>query len=175
MNLLIARIDDLNNVTNLYDEIIDQTKNIEVYARWKKGLYPTEKMIRDYIKMNALYILKEGNALIGAMAVTVDNDTDYQTITWNVSAKEKEAAVLHILGVHPSYQNKGIGNRLIDEAVKIAKDNKKKALRLNALSSNIPAQKLYVKKGFVYCGTLNLYAENTGYTDFLFYEYNLSM
>lgn len=76
--------------------------------------------------MNALYILKEGNALIGAMSVTLDNDTDYQTITWNVSAKQKETAVLHILGVHPSYQNKGIGKRLIDKAVKIAKDNKKR-------------------------------------------------
>ena len=175
MNLLKARIDDLNAVMNLYNEIIDQTENIDVYARWKKGLHPTEKMIREYIEMNALYILKDNNNLIGAMAVTSDDDTQYQTIEWKVSAKENEVAVLHILGVHPSYQKKGIGDRLIDEALRIAKDTKKKALRLNALASNTPAQKLYVKKRFVYCGTLNLYAENTGYTDFLFYEYSLGM
>jgi len=175
MNLLKARIDDLNAVMNLYNDIIDQTENMDVYARWKKGLHPAEKMIRDYIEMNAMYILKENDVLIGAMAVTLGNDTEYQSITWKVSAKDNEAAVLHILGVHPSYQKKGIGNRLIDEAVRIAKGNKKKALRLNALKSNIPAQKFYIKKGFVYCGTLNLYAKNTGWTDFLFYEYALSI
>lgn len=52
----------------------------------------------------------------------------------------------------------------------IARKNGKKALRLDALASNSPAHRLYKNKGFVYRGTQNLYATNTGHTDFLFFE-----
>lgn len=38
------------------------------------------------------------------------------------------------------------------------------------LKSNFPAQKMYEKAGFVYRGEQRLYAENTGMTEFLYYE-----
>ena len=50
----------------------------------------------------------------------------------------------------------------------------KKAIRLDALASNIPAQHMYEKLGFAYRGKRNLYAENTGWTDFLYYELPIS-
>ena len=34
-----------------------------------------------------------------------------------------------------------------------------------------PAHKLYQRLGFEYRGKQNLYAENTGWTDFFFFEY----
>ena len=37
--------------------------------------------------------------------------------------------------------------RILDEAMEIAVQNGKKALRLNALKSNLPAQKMYEKQG----------------------------
>ena len=46
----------------------------------------------------------------------------------------------------------------------------KKALRLDALKSNLPAQKMYEKAGFTYRGEQRLFTENTGMTDFLYYE-----
>lgn len=36
-----------------------------------------------------------------------------------------------------------------------------------------PAQHLYEKAGYVYRGEQNLYAENTGRIDFMFYEKSL--
>ena len=47
---------------------------------------------------------------------------------------------------------------------------RKYAIRLDTLASNIPAQHMYEKLGFEYRGKQNLYAENTGWTDFLYYE-----
>ena len=68
---------------------------------------------------------------------------------------------------------KGLGERLIEEAILIARKAGKKALRLDALASNTPAHRLYAKKGFAYRGKKNLYAENTGWTDFFFFELEL--
>lgn len=62
---------------------------------------------------------------------------------------------------------------MIEETIKLAKTQGKKAVRLDALASNIPAQHMYQKNGFMYRGIRNQYAKNTGWTDFYFYEYIL--
>ena len=46
-----------------------------------------------------------------------------------------------------------------------------KAVRLDALASNTPAHRIYERLGFEYRGTQHLYAENTGWMDFLFFEF----
>ena len=40
----------------------------------------------------------------------------------------------------------------------------------DALASNIPAHKIYKSLGFEFRGQQHLYAENTGWTDFYFFE-----
>ena len=40
-----------------------------------------------------------------------------------------------------------------------------------AFASNTPAHKIYKALGFEYRGKQHLYAENTGWTDFYFFEY----
>ena len=113
------------------------------------------------------------NRKIG-MAVTMEQGEDYHQIQWEISPKDNEVAVIHLLGISPVWQKKGIGTQMIDEAILLAENQRKKSLRLDALASNLPAQHMYLKKGFQYRGKQNLYAENTGWTDFFFYEYVLS-
>ena len=62
---------------------------------------------------------------------------------------------------------------MVREAINLAAEHNKKAVRLDSLGSNIPAQKMYEKLGFSYREKLQLYAENTGLTDFKFYEWSL--
>ena len=63
-----------------------------------------------------------------------------------------------------------MGIQLINQIEKLSKNNGKKAVRLDVLKSNIPAQKMYERAGYSLRGEQKLYAENTGITDFLFYE-----
>ncbi len=46
----------------------------------------------------------------------------------------------------------------------------KGTVRLDALASNTPAHRIYERLGFEYRGQQHLYAENTGWTDFYFFE-----
>ena len=59
---------------------------------------------------------------------------------------------------------------MIRESIELAKQNGKKSVRLNALASHTPAHKIYEALGFQYRGKQHLYAENTGWTDFFFFE-----
>ena len=60
--------------------------------------------------------------------------------------------------------------QMIREAIRIALSKGMQAIRLDALASNTPAHKLYERLGFEYRGKQHLYAENTGWTDFYFFE-----
>ena len=97
---------------------------------------------------------------------------DYHAIKWAQLLEDKEVAVIHILAVSPDAQGKGIGSEMIREAIRLARTNGMKAIRLDALASNTPAHKIYKSLGFEYCGRQHLYAENTGWTDFYFFEYH---
>ena len=105
------------------------------------------------------------------MAVTMYQSEDYHAIDWLQQVADDEVAVIHILAVSPDYQGKGIGSEMIREAIRIALSKGMQAIRLDALASNTPAHKLYERLGFEYRGKQHLYAENTGWTDFYFFEY----
>jgi ribosomal protein S18 acetylase RimI-like enzyme len=89
---------------------------------------------------------------------------------WRDELPNDQVATVHLLAVTPSYQGRSLGIRILEEAMEIAIRNGKKALRLDTLKTNLPAQRMYEKADFSYRGVQRLYAENTGMTDFLYYE-----
>ncbi len=84
---------------------------------------------------------------------------------------DDKVAVIHILAVSPDAQGTGIGSEMIREAIRLAQSKGMQAIRLDALASNTLAHRLYEHLGFEYCGKQHLYAENTGWTDFYFFDY----
>ena len=117
-----------------------------------------------------MYIYREQGVIVGAMAVTMYQGEDYHAIEWSQQVADDKAAVIHILAVSPDYQGKGIGSEMVREAINLAKEKDMWAIRLDALASNTPAHKMYKRLGFEYRGKQHLYAENTGWTDFYFFE-----
>ena len=62
-------------------------------------------------------------------------------------------------------------NAVIRRAVALARGRGWKALRLDVLEDNVPAQRLYRRAGFVYIETKQIWYESTGLANFLLYEY----
>ena len=172
MKLVLA--DDLAAVREKYIEVIEHTKNMNIHARWIYGQHPTDAMIQSYIDGQEMYLFMDGQNVAGMTAITMYQGKDYHEILWSQNLKDDEVASLHILTVTPEYQGKGMSKRMMAEIISLAMKKGKKAIRLDALASNIPAQHMYEKLGFVYRGKRNLYAENTGWTDFLYYELPIS-
>ncbi len=42
-----------------YNDVINRTPDMAIYARWKKNQHPTEQGIRAYIEEGAMYLYKE--------------------------------------------------------------------------------------------------------------------
>lgn len=61
------------------------------------------------------------------------------------------------LATHPQYRRFGIGEKLIEHLTRICKERGVKHLTLEVRRSNIPAQGLYQKVGFVHMGIRRKY------------------
>ena len=171
MKLELATQKDFETIIAFYDDVTERTPEMGTYARWQKGKHPTEEGISAYINEGSMYIYRERGVIVGAMAVTMYQGEDYHTIEWLQQVPDEKVAVIHILAVSPDEQGKGIGSEMIREAIRLAQNNGMQAVRLDAFASNTPAHKIYERLGFEYRGKQHLYAENTGWTDFYFFEY----
>ncbi len=169
----LNRTTDFETVKAIYLDVIENTPDMEKYARWVYGQHPTDETIRTYIYNGEMYLLTDGDAAVGVVAIVMHQDADYETVSWAEDLANDEVATLHLLAVCPAFRGKRLGETVLEEAAALAKKSGKKALRLDTLRSNLPAQKLYDKTGFFYRGVQHLYAENTGWTDFLYYEKSL--
>ena len=168
-----CKASDLPGLLDFYQLVIRETEHISVHARWDYGKHPTEASIADYVRQEAMFALEDGQDIVAASAVTPYQTPDYHDVSWQKNLGDREVAVVHLLAVHPRFQNRGYAKKFIREIIRYAGDLGLKTVRLDTLACNIPAQRLYESLGFAKCGTCHWYAENTGWYDFFLYEYLL--
>lgn len=168
-----ARTEEYGAVWDFYARLIDEMAEAEYRPGWQKGVYPTAEFLRRSIGNGELYLGLCQGELAAVMVVNHQCTQGYETIPWRVQALPEEVAVVHALGVLPSYHGRGIAKEMVQGALQIARESGQKVVRLDVLGTNLPAQNLYLGMGFVYMGTLELFYEDTGLTDYLLYEYPL--
>lgn len=173
MELIKATEKDFVRLTHFYRDVIMKTKNIDVYAKWVYGRHPTDEMIMEYIREGAMYFCEKDGFVISAAAVTPYQGEEYHHTAWSVEAADDEVAVIHILCVDPKQQKQGIAKGTIGLVIKLCQSLGKKAVRLDALSCNTPAQRLYEAVGFIKKGQERWFADNVGWMDFFLYEFVL--
>ena len=80
MKLTLASDKDFEAVRAFYDHVIAHTADMETHARWIKGLHPDDRSICEYIEQNAMYLLRDGERIAGAMAITMFQTEDYHSV-----------------------------------------------------------------------------------------------
>ena len=171
MELQKANSADFGSVMAFYEDVMERTPNIKIYAQWHKGIHPTADDIRSGIEEGSIYLYKEYDDIVGAMSITMYQGEEYRSIKWKQQVADDEVAVISIVAVSPDRQGEGIGAEMVRAAIRLAHDNGKKSIRLDALASNTPVHRLYERLGFEYRGKKIIYAENTGWLDFFFFEF----
>lgn len=173
MNTIKASINDFDRLTQFYRDAILNTENMEIYAKWIYGKHPTDEMILRYIEEGAMYYCEKDGSIASAAAVTLYQSDDYHKIDWKIQISDDEAAVVHILCVNPKLQKQGIAKKTMQLIIELCRTENKKAVRLDALSCNSPAHRLYESLGFEKRGQQRWFTENVGWTDFYLYEFIL--
>ena len=170
LKLIQETAEDFDRVAQFYRDAIDQTPEMERFGRWIYGLHPTDGMILDYIRSGAMYTCQGGGEIFCAFALTPSQGSDYHDTAWGLNLEDEQVAVVHLLCVNPKYQHQGIGKQAMAHAIALAEQMGKKAIRLDALSSNTPAHRLYESLDFECRGTARWFTDNVGWTDFYLFE-----
>lgn len=172
MELKKAQICDFERITSFYRNAIEHSEGPSAYSCWIYGKHPTDEMIRDYLKVGAMYYLEENGTIVSAVAVT-DQAEDYHGADWQLALADSEVSAVHLLCVSPDVQRRGVGRRTMYAVTEFSRTMGKKAVRLDALSCNIPAQRLYESIGFRKRDSRQWYADNVGMAEFYLYEFVL--
>ena len=142
MQLVLAKLDDLNKIKEMYTKIIKNMYDNDIKI-WNE-YYPNEVFESD-IEQENLYLLKDNDKILGAFVIYEHKNLE-EDVKWkDLNAK---AYLLNRVGVNVEYLHQGIGRKLINEACFLAKDNDAKYLRLLVSEFNVPAIKLYYKCDF---------------------------
>ncbi len=154
MNIRLANKKDLPVLEQMFNRIVTEMNRNGINI-WNE-YYPFEEFEND-IELSRLYLLVDGNIICAAF-VLFDSINGTDCFKW----ESYNAKPIYIgrLGVNVDYLRKGIGSKVIEEAIHLSKQMKGEYLRLTVVKENIPAINLYLKNGFKKVeGIYNEYSE----------------
>lgn len=173
LDIKIAEKDDFQRVRNFYSTLIDNIGDYNFSFGWKKDIYPSQEFLLDSINNYELYYGELENQIISSMIVNNKYNKEYNDVKWLTDASDDELLVIHTLGVDPRFAGKGFAKEMVHSVIDMGRKKGLKSIRLDVLEGNTPAEKSYTKIGFQYRSTMQMYYEDTGYTNYRLFEYIL--
>lgn len=173
VNIRPASPAEFTAVRAFYHSLIDAMEGAAWSPGWKKGIYPNDQDLQTALERGWLFVAERDGETCAAMVVNQETNAGYQKVKWPVKARPSEFTVIHMLGVHPRFGRQGIGKELVAWVLKRAYTQSQKAVRLDVLKGNCPAERLYARMGFYYVDTVPMFYEDTGWTDYELFEYPL--
>ena len=144
MAVELATKSDIQDIMGLIELCKKDLEKQAIY-QWN-DYYPTEEHIKGNIDDGTFYILKYEHASIGTVSVTEKQPLEYGNIDWE--DKSGDVVVITKLMVHPEFQKRGCGRKLMDFAEDHALSKNYSSIRLDAYTGNQRAIKLYEARGY---------------------------
>ncbi len=179
VTIRVALCEEFDAVRRFYHRLIEDMEEARYSPGWEKDVYPSNEYLMTSIERGELYVVikswKQTQEIVAAMIVNHNYNESYETITWPTAARRDETLVVHALGVAMAHSGQGIGGMMVEQVLALAKEQGQKVVRLDVLKGNLPAEKLYTSHGFRYVDTIQMFYEDTGWTDYELYEYPIEM
>lgn len=144
MEIIKAVENDLDSLMDLFSSVVKHLRQNGNY-QWDSQ-YPNGDIIRDDLEKGCLYGIVEDSNYIGTITINEQQEAEYLTLKWD-DTKGKFLCI-HRLVIHPKYQGKGIGKKLLQFAGETAFNKGYSSIRLDAYSGNPIALNLYEKHGY---------------------------
>lgn len=167
-------ISEFDTVQNFYWQLIDLMSSRTDTVGWKKGIYPSDDFLRGSLEAGELYALEdEDGRMLATVICNSAYNEGYRGIKWGIDCPDEDALVPHALAVFPTVQGRGIGKQVVRQIIALAEEKGKKTVRLDVLSGNPAAERLYTGMGFRFVEAKTMFYEDTGWKEFRMFEYIL--
>lgn len=151
MRVQKATTDSVLEVMYLLQHCIEDFNNNSVY-QWNIA-YPDYNRLMNEVEKGSLFIIKHKGVCIGTITLSEEQDMVFESVSWKNNSEK--FIVINRIAVFPSWQNMGVGKKLIQFAEEYAKDNNFKSIRLDVASSSESLLKFYQSIGYIYTGDIH--------------------
>ncbi|MFO7828623.1 MAG: GNAT family N-acetyltransferase [Bacteroidales bacterium] len=148
MHIQKAIPENLIEIMYLLRQCIEDFNKNNIY-QWNVSYPDNFRLLRE-IEKGTLYLMINKGVPIATITFDDDQDSVFDGIEWK--NKNDKFIVIHRIAVFPTWQNKGVGRKLMDFAEQYAKENNYKSIRLDVTSSNEQLVKIYEKLGYTKTG-----------------------
>lgn len=144
MRYRLAKIEDIDDVCILINNAIRKMESYGIF-QWD-ALYPTREDILEDIDKKSLFLALEENMIAAMYVISGESDEAYNSGSWNCA--DETSYVLHRFCVAPSFQNRGIGKKVLIHIEEQIRNMGYESVRLDVFTQNPFAQKLYRNNGY---------------------------
>ena len=170
MEIRRAGKEEFEAVRAFYYAVIDAMQTAPYRPGWQKDIYPEPEFLRVSVERGELFLGEESGETVAAMVLNHDCNEGYAKVAWPTKAAPGEVLLIHALCVYAPCAGRGLAKELVRYAIDEARRLGMKAMRLDVLKGNVPAERLYPACGFRYVDTVVMFYEDTGWTDYEMYE-----
>lgn len=151
MYLRKAYAHELGMVYSLYQSVIGSE-----FCTWN-AQYPGMEEINEDYRTGNLFVLMEGENMIGAASIVPQNEMDAFSVWTSTEGSEREVARVVIA---KGAQGKGAAVTLVGAVMHVLEARGCAWVHLAVCESNLPARKTYAKLGFTSVGEEDMYGHH---------------
>ncbi|MEE4196971.1 MAG: GNAT family N-acetyltransferase [Bacteroidales bacterium] len=150
MHIQKAIPENLIEIMYLLRQCIDDFNKNNIY-QWNVS-YPDNYRLLQEIEKGSLYLMIHKGVPIGTITFDEKQAEVFDEVRWRNNSGQ--FIVIHRIAVFPTWQRKGVGQKLIEFVEKFAQENNFKSVRLDVSSSNQKLIELYERLGFDQTGDI---------------------
>ncbi len=157
-----AEPDELPLLLGFYERVCDAQAQSPYSPSWHFGVYPAEEDLLDHLMAGAFTLLTLEGRIAAAGVLAAGEDPIYADAAWPTACSPDKVCVLHLFAVHPDYRRQGLSGRLLEALAAQAKAEGMRVLRLDVVTGNLPAERLYLRHGFRFAEEREVFYPDTG-------------
>lgn len=176
MKMRLATEAELPQIKAFYDAVIDTLQDDDIDIDWTKDGYPSADFLQAAIAQKELYLAIQDGIIAGAFVLNRDANEGYGQVQWPVTAQDNTISIVHTLATAPQMRRQGVGKAILEWIVQHCREQGDQAVRLDVVTGNMPASRLYLAVGFYLVDTIVLRYScptQTVECEFELYEYKL--
>lgn len=161
---------DINEIFNLYSDVINAVNKTDIKLGWNIDIYPSYEFVKGAVDKNEMVVLRQDEKIVAAAVINHNMNEEYNAIDWKIKAPMEKISTIHALATLPSFRNKAASYTLLSDIEKHCKSQGDMAIHLDVIDTNIPAYKLYTRNGYEMIEQIKMYYEVVGTREFWMLE-----
>lgn len=157
-----AKTDELPQLLRFYETVCDAQDLSPYSPSWHFGIYPAEEDLLDHLEAGEFTLLTRDDRIAAAGVLAAGEDPIYANAAWPTVCASEKVCVLHLFAVHPDFRRRGLSGRLLEALAAQAKVEGMRVLRLDVVTGNLPAERLYLRHGFRFAEEREVFYPDTG-------------